>query len=94
MKRTTIMIEEELLYDLQQIAKQQDKSASSVIREALALYVVEMQEAVPLENPLLGLAGLGASAAVTDVADGGDEAMLADGSDPVTGWSVVDDGNH
>lgn len=94
MKRTTIMIEEELLYDLQQIAKQQDKSASSVIREALALYVVEMQEAVPLENPLLGLAGLGASAAVTDVSDGGDEAMLAEGADAVTGWSVIDDGNH
>ena len=94
MKRTTIMIEEELLYDLQQIAKQQDKSASSVIREALALYVAEMQEASPLENPLMSLAGLGASATVTDVADGGDEAMLAEGADPVTGWSVVDDGNH
>jgi hypothetical protein len=94
MKRTTIMIEEELLYDLQQIAKQQDKSASSVIREALALYVMEQQDTAPVENPLLSLAGLGASATMTDVADGGDEAMLAEGVDTVTGWSVVDDSNH
>ena len=94
MKRTTIMVEEDLLYDLQQIAKQQNKSASSVIREALAMYVVEQQEATPIENPLLGLAGLGASATMTDVADGGDEVMLAEGADAVTGWSVVDDGNH
>ncbi|MBE2225326.1 MAG: ribbon-helix-helix protein, CopG family, partial [Anaerolineae bacterium] len=34
MKRTTIMIEEELLYDLKQIAQQQGLSTSSVIREA------------------------------------------------------------
>ena len=94
MKRTTIMVEEDLLYDLQQIAKQQNRSASSVIREALAMYVVEQQEATPIENPLLGLAGLGASATMTDVADGGDEVMLAEGADAVTGWSVVDDGNH
>ncbi len=94
MKRTTIMVEEELLYDLQQMAKQQNKSTASIIREALALYVVEQQVENPVANPLLTLAGLGASATVTDVADGGDEAMLAAGVDGVVGWSVVDDGNY
>ena len=39
MKRTTIMVEEDLLYDLQQIAQRQGESTSSVIREALASYV-------------------------------------------------------
>ncbi len=88
------MIEEELLYDLQQIAKQQNKSASSVIREALELYVVGQQEENPIENPLLGLAGLGASTTTTDVAEGGDEVMLAEGADAISGWSVVDDSDH
>ena len=87
------MVEEELLFDLQQLAKQQNKSTASVIREALSIYVVEQQEESPIENPLLGLAGLGASETMTDVADGGDEAMLAE-VDPITGWSVVDDSNY
>lgn len=38
-------------------------------------------------NPLLALAGLGATAEVTDVAEGRDEQLLRDGIDPVKGWS-------
>lgn len=38
-------------------------------------------------NPLLALAGLGASAEVTNVSDGRDEQMLRKGIDPVKGWS-------
>lgn len=91
MKRTTIMIEEELILELKQLAKAQNKSTANVIREALASYVAEQHQVTPPPNPLLGLVALGASATPTDVSDGQDEEMLAQGVDPVTGWSVVDD---
>lgn len=91
MKRTTIMVEEDLLYDLQQIAQRQGESTSSVIREALASYVTRKHELAPPPNPLLGLIGLGSSAAVMDLSDGGDEQLLRQGGDPVYGWSVDHD---
>lgn len=87
MKRTTIMVEEKLLYEIKQLAEQQNKSASNVIREALAMYVTEQYRVAPPENPLLGLVGLGESEQPTDVRDGGDEAMLRDNLHPVYGWS-------
>ena len=40
MKRTTIMIEEETLLELSQIADERNVSASQVVREALAEYVL------------------------------------------------------
>lgn len=86
MKRTTIMVEEELLYEIKQLAQQQDKSASSVIREALAAYVTEQHNLAPPENPLLGILGLGASDETIDLSDGGDEALLRDGVQSVYGW--------
>lgn len=91
MKRTTVMVEEDILYELQQIAQRQGTSTSGVIREALAQYVAAQHEAHPPGNPLLALVGLGESDEPTDVADGGDEEMLREGSHPVRGWSVSDD---
>jgi metal-responsive CopG/Arc/MetJ family transcriptional regulator len=91
MKRTTIMVDESLIYEIKQLAEQQNKSTASLIREALALYVTEQYKLAPPENPLLGLVGLGASPEPTDVRDGQDEAMLRDGIDPVYGWSVSND---
>ena len=88
MKRTTIMIEEELLYDLKQIAQQQDRSTASVIREALAEYVVETRAANPPENPLLRLAGIVASGEPTDMSDGKDEEILRRDIHPIYGWSL------
>ncbi len=88
MKRTTIMVEEELLHEIQQIAQQKEQSASSIIREALTAYVTEQHAQNPPPNPLLDLIGLGHSPEPTDVADGGDEAMLSEAVDPVQGWSV------
>jgi predicted transcriptional regulator len=52
MKRTTIMVEEDLLYDLQQIAQRRGESTSSVIREALANYVTRQHELALPPNPL------------------------------------------
>lgn len=37
-------------------------------------------------NPLLALAGLGATGEVTDVSEGQDEGMLRAGIDPIKGW--------
>ncbi len=94
MKRTTIMVEEDLLYDLQQIAQRQGESTSSVIREALASYVTRQHELAPPPNPLLALIGLGSSAAVMDLSDGGDEQLLRQGVDPIYGWSVEHDSDR
>ncbi|MFN8488461.1 MAG: ribbon-helix-helix domain-containing protein [Caldilineaceae bacterium] len=92
MKRTTIMIDENLLYELQQIAEQQQKSTASVLREALALYVTEQQRIAPPVNPLLNLIGLGASAEVTDIANGQDEEILRQEIHEVYGWGGVNGG--
>jgi hypothetical protein len=91
MKRTTIMVEEELLHKIQQIAQQKEQSTSSIIREALAAYVTEQHAQNPPPNPLLDLIGLGHSSEPTDVADGGDEALLSESVDPIRGWSVNDE---
>ncbi len=87
MKRTTIMIEEEVLYDLKQIAQHQGKSTSSVIREALAAYVVEQHEEDQSENPLLALAGIGYSEEMIDLSNGKDEEILRKEIHPIYGWS-------
>ncbi len=94
MKRTTIMIEEEVLYDLKQIAQQQGTSTSNVIREALAAYVVEQHEEMPPENPLLSIIGLGASEEVVDLSNGKDEEILKDGIHPRYGWSSTHDSDN
>lgn len=91
MKRTTIMVEEQLLYQIKQIAQQQSSSMAEVIREALSSYVTEKHNQNPPANPLLSLVGLGESAEPTDVANGGDEALLKAAVDPIRGWSLSDD---
>jgi predicted transcriptional regulator len=91
MKRTTIMVEEDLLYKLQQIAHRQERSTASVIREALVDYVTTQHAAAPPRNPLLALASLGESETPTDVSDGQDEEILRREIDPLSGWSVAND---
>lgn len=55
MKRTTVMIEEETLYNLKAIAQRENASMSHIIREALVEYVVERTDE---ESPLMNLAGI------------------------------------
>ena len=77
MKRTTIMAEEELLYKIDRIAKEKGKSKAEVIREALVMYVTEVETQNPPENPLLSLIGLaGDEGEETDLSDGKDEEIL------------------
>ncbi len=94
MKRTTIMVEEETLYELQQIAQVRQQSTSRIIREALATYVAEVYKESPPDNPLLALVNLGASEETMHLGDGGDETLLRDGVDPKAGWRVDDDGDR
>ena len=90
MQRTTVMLDESLLQALKQLAHMRQESTSNVIREALAEYIAEQHRATPIENPLLGLVALGATTEPTNVAEGGDEAILRDEIDPVYGWRIAD----
>jgi len=94
MKRTTIMVEEDLLYELKQIAQRQNKSTANIIREALDAYVTEQHKAAPPENPLLSIIGLGSSEEIMDLSDGKDEELLREGLRPIYGWTVKDDSDH
>jgi metal-responsive CopG/Arc/MetJ family transcriptional regulator len=77
MKRTTIMAEEELLYKIEQIARESGRSKADVIREALGDYVAKVEDASPPADPLLGLIGLAGDDAVTmDLSGGKDEELL------------------
>lgn len=77
MKRTTIMAEENLLYKIEQIARESGRSKAEVIREALADYVAKIEQDAPPKHPLLTLIGLAADDATPmDLADGQDEQLL------------------
>ena len=79
MKRTTIMAEEELLYKIERIAREKGMSKAAVIRDALVMYVTDVEAASPPANPLLGLIGLAGDDGVEmDLSDGKDEEILAE----------------
>lgn len=82
-KPQTILLEENLLQVLQQLARRRNISLDDVIQEALAQFVAAHQEARPLSTIIC----LGESNEVTDVADGEDEEMLRQGVHPIYGWS-------
>ena len=92
MKRTTIMAEEELLYKIERIAREQGKSKAEVIREALVMYVTDVEMQNPPDNPLLSLIGLaGEDAVEMDLSDGKDEEMILNSIHPLYGFAVRDD---
>lgn len=92
MKRTTIMAEEEILYKIERIAREQGKSKAEIIREALVMYITDVETESPPENPLLRLIGLAGDAAVpTDFSDGKDEEYIRDTIHPIYGFAVRDD---
>jgi hypothetical protein len=59
MKRTTIMVDENTLLELSQIADERSVSASQVIREALAEYVVAARAASQTPRVLPSFVGIG-----------------------------------
>ncbi|MCB8945821.1 MAG: ribbon-helix-helix protein, CopG family [Ardenticatenaceae bacterium] len=77
MVRTTIMAEEDILYKIERIAREQGKSKAEVIREALVMYVTDVETQNPPINPLLSLIGLaGDEGEEMDLSDGKDEEIL------------------
>ncbi|NOX61908.1 MAG: ribbon-helix-helix protein, CopG family [Chloroflexi bacterium] len=99
MKRTTVLLEDELLDNLRRIAQERHSSTASVIREAISEYVAEWRREPepPRENPLLGLIKLsetvGDKAVPMDLADGKDEEILKREAHPLYGWQTDNDGD-
>ncbi len=92
MIRTTIMAEEELLYKIEWIAREQGKSKAEVIREALVLYVTDVETQNPPQNPLLSLIGLaGDEGEETDLSDGKDEEYIRETIHPLYGFAIRDE---
>jgi hypothetical protein len=83
MKRTTVMIEEETLLELNQIAGERNTSASQLVREALAEYVLTARAEQRSARPLPSFIGIGEGPA--DLS-GRAEELLAQLTDPESGW--------
>jgi N-acetylmuramic acid 6-phosphate (MurNAc-6-P) etherase len=71
MKRTTIFIDEALERDLQALARRQGAAVASLVREAIAEYVIRHQDA---GSPRLSFVGAGASGR-SDVAERHEELL-------------------
>lgn len=83
MKRTTIMADEDLLLELEQIAADQGVSTSQVIREALAAYVVETKTRQAAARALPSFVGIGEGP--VDLSERHEE-LLDELTDPQQGW--------
>ena len=80
MKRTTILADEQLLYEAKILAARRGTTLTAIVREALASYVAEQRT-----PPALSLIGIGHSGR-TDTANWVDEILAAE-IDPIEGWS-------
>ena len=84
MKRTTVLADDDLLLEAQQIAFQQGTTLTTVVREALREYV-----AAHRPERRISFIGLGNSGdQPLDLRDGGDEEILAREIDPIHGWNA------
>jgi hypothetical protein len=80
MKRTTILADEELLFEVKQLAAREGKSLTDVVREALAEYVAAHRTRHPL--PFIGMGDSGNR----DLAYQTEEILAAE-ADPIQGWA-------
>ncbi len=83
MKRTTVMIDEETLLELSQIADERNVSTSQVVREALAEYVIVARSEQRSVRPLPSFIGIGEGPADLSARA---EALLAQHTDLERGW--------
>jgi hypothetical protein len=83
MKRTTVMIDEETLLELNQLAGERSTSASQLVREALAEYVLAARSERRSVRPLPAFVGIGEGP--TDLSDRAEE-LLAHHTDLERGW--------
>ena len=83
MKRTTVMIEEETLLELNQLAGERSTSASQLVREALAEYVLAARAEGHSERSLPSFIGIGEGPA--DLSERAEE-LVAKLTDLENGW--------
>ena len=83
MKRTTVMIDEETLLELNQLAGERSTSASQLVREALAEYVLAARAEGHSERSLPSFIGIGEGPA--DLSERGEE-LVAKLTDLENGW--------
>jgi len=83
MKRTTVMIEEETLLELNQLAGERSTSASQLVREALAEYVLAARSEQRSVRPLPTFVGIGEGP--TDLSERAEE-LLAQHTSLERGW--------
>ena len=80
MKRTTIMADEELLLEVAHLARQQGRSLSAVISEALRDYIEARRPARRISSAGIATVPMSLSAEQMD-------RDLIAGLDPIEGWS-------
>jgi metal-responsive CopG/Arc/MetJ family transcriptional regulator len=80
MKRTTIMADEELLLEAAHLARQQGRSLSAIVSEALRAYLAAQRPARRISCAGIVNVPMSLSAAQMD-------RDLIDGLDPIEGWS-------
>jgi len=83
MKRTTVMIEEETLLELNQLAGERRTSASQLVREALAEYVLAARAEGHSERSLPSFIGVGEGPA--DLSERAEE-LVVQLTDLESGW--------
>jgi hypothetical protein len=83
MKRTTMMIDEETLLELNLIADERNVSASQVVREALAEYVLVARSEQRSVRPLPSFTGIGEGP--SDLSEHAEE-LVAQLTDLELGW--------
>lgn len=83
MKRTTIMVDEGTLLELSQIADERGTSASQLIREALAEYVIAIRSSQHDARPLPSFVGI--SEGPIDLSARAEE-LLKQLTSPEDGW--------
>src|SRR5579864_8871545 len=83
MKRTTILADDDLLLEIQQIAARRGTTLTAVVQDALRTYVVAHRQ--PRQISFIGMGDSGSPP--LDLRDGRDEAILAAEIDPIFGWS-------
>ena len=83
MKQRTILAEDDLLRQVEEIARQRGATVDAVVQDALRAYVAAHQPA-----RRISFAGLGHSGSPPlDVSNGRDEEILASELDPAHGWA-------
>ena len=82
MKRTTVLLDDALLVEVQQLARQRGTTLTALVDEALRTYV--QKHRMPRR---LSCIGVGRSEGQRSLRDGGDELELREGIDDVSGWS-------